>query len=81
MPDKNSFPGADNLHIDHLHLTTRAYHGLRNLGIVTLSEIAKCSERDLLRQPNLGGKTINHIKEVLAEFELKLSDFNREVWP
>ena len=38
----------------------------------TLGEIARCTEADLFRIPNMGRKSVDVIKKVLAEYGLHL---------
>ena len=46
-------------------LTIRALNSLRSEGIEYAEELVKCTERQLLKFPNLGRKSINEIKEAL----------------
>lgn len=41
-------------------------------GIVTIADLVKRSERELLREPNFGRRSIEEIKRVLAEQNLHL---------
>jgi hypothetical protein len=45
---------------------TRAHVGFTNMGIKTVNELIEETEVDLLRQPNLGRKSVNYIKQSLA---------------
>jgi len=46
-------------------LTVRALNCLRAEGIEYAEELAKCTERQLLKFPNLGRKSLNEIKEAM----------------
>jgi len=58
--------------IDDLELTVRSMNCLKAEGIYTVGELIKWKERELLKTPNLGKKSLREIKEVLQEWGLKL---------
>lgn len=61
------------LEIDEPNICNRAINCLHNiLGLQTVSGLLKYSERDLLRVPNCGRKTVKAIKETLARMNLRL---------
>ena len=58
--------------IDDLELTVRSTNCLKAEEIYTIGELIKWKERELLKTPNLGKKSLREIKEVLQEWGLKL---------
>jgi hypothetical protein len=58
--------------IFNVEFDMRAFNCMRAEGIETLGDLIKYSERDLMRVPNMGRKTIVGIKEVLASRNLSL---------
>ena len=58
--------------IDDMRLTMRSTNCLKAEGIYTVGELIKWKERELLKTPNLGKKSLTEIKEVLQEWGLKL---------
>ena len=63
--------------VSDLELTVRSTNTLRHLELKYLKDLVSLSEGDLLRTPNFGRKSLNEVKEVLAELNLKLN-MNRE---
>jgi TPR repeat protein len=57
---------------DEVDFSTRTQNVLRQMGIDDLQQLASQTERDLLRQPNLGKKSLNEIQATLADFGLTL---------
>ena len=53
-------------------VSTRMANCLRNMNIYTHEQLARFSEQDLLKMPNLGRKTLKEIRETLKENNLKL---------
>ena len=51
---------------NELNLTVRTGNCLMAEDIYTLDELCKYTERDLLRIPNMGRKSVNEIREALA---------------
>ena len=58
--------------IDDMELTVRSTNCLKAEGIYTVGELIKWKERELLKTPHLGKKSLREIKEVLQEWGLKL---------
>lgn len=69
---------GDNLSrsVDELHLNIRAVRCLRDVGILTIGDLVKKTERDLLRIKNFGRKSLREIKEILANMGLSLDRRN-----
>ena len=55
-----------------LDLDIRSYKCLKAERIDTIEQLVKCSAKDLLNTPNLGRKSIDLIRSVLAKRGLKL---------
>lgn len=53
-------------------LSMRAYNGLRNADIGTLGDLVLKSEPDLLRERNIGRKSIEEIQRILGPLNLRL---------
>jgi len=66
--------------VDDLELTPRSSNCLKAQNIHYIGDLIQYSENDLLRTPNLGRKSLNEIKQVLAEHELSLG-MKLENWP
>lgn len=75
-------PGTVHLYrdIEHIEFSMRTYFCLRNEGIRFLGEFARMSEAELLRIPNFGRKSLNELKEVLAQVGLHLG-MTIPYWP
>jgi DNA-directed RNA polymerase subunit alpha len=58
--------------IDDLDFTVRTNHGLRTGGVLTVEQLVEHTHGELLKFPNIGRKSINEIREVLASMNLKL---------
>jgi DNA-directed RNA polymerase subunit alpha len=58
--------------VDQLNLSVRTMNCLRRGGIASVGELTTKSERDLLTLRNFGQKSLNEIKEKLAELGLGL---------
>lgn len=67
---------AENLSVpvEQLNLTVRSYNCLKREGIHTVGELVSRSEQDLLDIRNFGSKSIDEVKEKLAELGLSLKD-------
>ena len=59
--------------IDEMELTTRSMNCLKAEDIYTVAELVKRKERELLKTPNLGKKSLTEIKEALHEWGLTLA--------
>lgn len=57
---------------EDMDLSVRSANCLSNDGIVHVGELIQKSEAEMLRTPNFGRKSLNEIKEVLAQLELSL---------
>ena len=60
--------------VEELNLTIRSYNCLKREGIHQVGELVARSEADLLDIRNFGAKSINEVKEKLAELGLSLKD-------
>ena len=58
--------------VDELELSVRAANCLENAGIRYIGELVTKSESEMLRTKNFGRKTLNEIKELLADMSLHL---------
>jgi DNA-directed RNA polymerase subunit alpha len=58
--------------VDDLELTPRSSNCLKAQSIHYIGDLIQYTEADLLRTPNLGRKSLNEIKQVLAEHDLSL---------
>ncbi|MEK7810633.1 MAG: DNA-directed RNA polymerase subunit alpha [Pseudomonadota bacterium] len=58
--------------VDDLELTPRSSNCLKAQSIHYIGDLIQYTEADLLRTPNLGRKSLNEIKQVLAEHSLSL---------
>ncbi|MBI5182364.1 MAG: DNA-directed RNA polymerase subunit alpha [Nitrospirae bacterium] len=71
--------------VDELELSVRAYNCLKNANIKTISELVQKTEAEMLKTKNFGRKSLNEIKEILAEMGLtlgmKLKDLKIEEKP
>lgn len=66
--------------VDDLELTPRSSNCLKAQSIHYVGDLIQNTENDLLRTPNLGRKSLNEIKQVLAEHGLSLG-MKLENWP
>lgn len=66
--------------IDELDLTVRSANCLKAENIYYLGELVQRSENELLKTPNLGKKSLNEIKDLLASKSLSLG-MKIENWP
>ena len=58
--------------IDELELSVRSYNCLKNADIKTIGDLVQRSESEMLKTKNFGRKSLNEIKELLAEMGLSL---------
>ena len=58
--------------VDELELSVRSANCLKNDNIVYIGDLVQKTEAEMLRAPNFGRKSLNEIKEVLAQMGLKL---------
>jgi len=80
-PDEDIDPGStederllDQLSrsVDELELSVRSYNCLKNANIKTIGDLVTKSESEMLKTKNFGRKSLNEIKEILAEMGLGL---------
>ncbi|MGI4980356.1 MAG: DNA-directed RNA polymerase subunit alpha [Janthinobacterium lividum] len=77
--------GADGLHdgpamrndnlnrsVEELELSVRSYNCLKNANIATIGELIQKTEAEMLKTKNFGRKSLNEIKEILAQMGLSL---------
>src|SRR5215469_5110461 len=58
--------------VDELELSVRSANCLKNDNIVYIGDLIQKTEAEMLRTPNFGRKSLNEIKEVLANMALHL---------
>ena len=59
--------------LSSLGLSARTFHALTNTGgFRTLGDVVRNSENELLRIENFGRKSLNELKEVLTDHDLRL---------
>jgi DNA-directed RNA polymerase subunit alpha len=65
---------VDNLNrsVDELELSVRSYNCLKNADIRTIGELVQKNEAEMLKTRNFGRKSLNEIKEILANMGLGL---------
>ncbi len=74
---------VDNLKrsVEELELSVRSYNCLKNADIKTIGELVQRTEAEMLKTKNFGRKSLNEIKEILAEmglsFGMRLGDDGR----
>ncbi|NOZ32556.1 MAG: DNA-directed RNA polymerase subunit alpha [Alphaproteobacteria bacterium] len=66
--------------VDELELSVRSANCLKNDNIVYIGDLIQKSEGEMLRTPNFGRKSLNEIKEVLAQMGLHLG-MDVTSWP
>jgi DNA-directed RNA polymerase subunit alpha len=72
--EKSEVPFNRNLlrKVDELELSVRSANCLKNDNIVYIGDLVQKTEAEMLRTPNFGRKSLNEIKEVLAQMGLHL---------
>lgn len=58
--------------VNELELSVRAANCLKNANIKAIADLVQRTESDMLRTKNFGKKSLNEIKEILAEMGLSL---------
>jgi DNA-directed RNA polymerase subunit alpha len=58
--------------VDELELSVRSYNCLKNADIKTIGDLVTKSESEMLKTKNFGRKSLNEIKDILAEMNLSL---------
>jgi DNA-directed RNA polymerase subunit alpha len=73
-PEKKEEPLNENLYrsVEELELSVRSANCLKNANIKHIGELVQKTEQEMLKTKNFGRKSLNEIKEVLAEMGLKL---------
>jgi DNA-directed RNA polymerase subunit alpha len=66
--------------VDELELSVRSANCLKNDNIVYIGDLVQKTEAEMLRTPNFGRKSLNEIKEVLANMGLHLG-MEIPAWP
>ena len=66
--------------VDELELSVRSANCLKNDNIVYIGDLIQKTEAEMLRTPNFGRKSLNEIKEVLAQMGLHLG-MDAPNWP
>jgi len=61
-----------NRSVEELELSVRSYNCLKNANIQTIGELVQRTEAEMLRTKNFGRKSLNEIKEILANMGLSL---------
>ncbi|MHB8870320.1 MAG: DNA-directed RNA polymerase subunit alpha [Thermoleophilia bacterium] len=64
--------GLEDVLIEELELGVRSYNCLKREGVETVSDLIARTEAELLNIPNFGKKSIEEVRERLAERDLKL---------
>ncbi|WP_414657225.1 DNA-directed RNA polymerase subunit alpha [Deinococcus sp. VB343] len=60
--------------LEGLGLTTRVLHSLKEEGIDSVDALCALSDRDLKKVPGIGERSLDEIKQQLAQFSLSLRD-------
>jgi DNA-directed RNA polymerase subunit alpha len=72
-PVEEAAPFADwDIPVDELDLSVRSYNCLKRAGISKISELLQRTEDEIMNMRNLGKKSVDEIKEKLAERNLSL---------
>ncbi len=66
--------------VDELELSVRSANCLKNDNIIYIGDLVQKTEAEMLRTPNFGRKSLNEIKEVLAQMGLHLG-MDVSLWP
>src|SRR5579872_124723 len=61
-----------NRSVEELELSVRSYNCLKNANIQTIGELVQKTEAEMLKTKNFGRKSLNEIKEILANMGLSL---------
>ena len=69
-----------NRSVEELELSVRSYNCLKNANIATIGELIQKTEAEMLKTKNFGRKSLNEIKEILAQMGLSLG-MKLEGWP
>jgi DNA-directed RNA polymerase subunit alpha len=66
--------------VDEMELSVRSYNCLKNANIRTIGELVQKTEAEMLKTKNFGRKSLNEIKEILANMGLSLG-MRLDDWP
>ncbi len=66
--------------VDELELSVRSQNCLKNDNIVYIGDLVRKTESEMLKTPNFGRKSLNEIKEVLANMGLRFG-MDVDGWP
>jgi DNA-directed RNA polymerase subunit alpha len=69
-----------NKSVDEMELSVRSYNCLKNANIRTIGELVQKTEAEMLKTKNFGRKSLNEIKEILANMGLSLG-MRLDDWP
>jgi DNA-directed RNA polymerase subunit alpha len=58
--------------VDELELSVRSQNCLQNAGVEYIHQLVERSEAEMLKTKNFGRKSLNEIKEILADLSLSL---------
>ncbi len=74
MDDGRGLLRNDNLNrsVEELELSVRSYNCLKNANIQSIGELVQKTEAEMLKTKNFGRKSLNEIKEILAQMGLSL---------
>jgi DNA-directed RNA polymerase subunit alpha len=61
-----------NRSVEELELSVRSYNCLKNANIASIGELIQKTEAEMLKTKNFGRKSLNEIKEILAQMGLSL---------
>ena len=75
-PETGLARGMENFPIEELELGVRSYNCLKRVGIETIGDLVTKSENELAAIPNFGKKSIEEVKETLAQHGLGLRGSN-----
>jgi DNA-directed RNA polymerase subunit alpha len=76
MVDVQLAHGMENFPIEELELGVRSYNCLKRVGIETIGDLVTKTENELAAIPNFGKKSIEEVKETLAQHGLRLRGDN-----
>ena len=68
--------GMENFPIEELELGVRSYNCLKRVGIETIGDLVMKTEQELAAIPNFGKKSIEEVRETLAQHGLHLRGEN-----
>jgi DNA-directed RNA polymerase subunit alpha len=74
MPAAATQPRGVGLTLEDLGLTTRVLHNLKEEGIETVESLLALSEREMKKVPGIGDRSLQEIKDCLAQHGLVMKD-------